>query len=418
MEEKDIFKTETIYDRMVHEECVRCFPLAHRGRIWTEIILEVSLLLVLLQFDSGRAINTFLIWSAVYLGVSYLVTRKRLKNANQNILQSSDGQPVHNRIHLRADGIHLVNPKNSKELLYPYSQIRRIVDTPKLVLLIAAGQKSIILQKCWLLGGTPADLTAFLLENCPRIRRIHGIRFGQWVHRIYVATMIAGSLFGLALLFGKPVLPEESKSYAEITAELSSLGITIREETIAEVESLYAEYPQLYPEDRLSNALKAQELLYMEGMGDFDTQTFEWTPSDSGVYWMDMEVFFVDSIYTDFFAGLSAMDEELDFSNVQEDYSQVDIESGIGALPVSFIFHGKHYEMEARYNYDWFDSDILFEVIRIVNAAGGDKRLYYAFDGGQGFLLCYCTAQQARALEKMTDLHFSDSSSIIPQMYF
>lgn len=417
MEEKDIFKTETIYDEMVHRECVRYAPLAHRGRIWTEIILEVSLLLVLLQFGNENAIYAFMGWSVVFLGVFHLVTQKRIKRDYPKILQSNNGEPMHNRIHLRADGIHLVNPRSGNEMFYAYSQILRIVETPKLILLLTADKKWIILQKCWLQGGTPAELAAFLREHCPRVPRIHGIRFGQWVHRIYVSTMIAGTLLGLALLFGAPIVPEESKSFTELATELSSLGITISQETVAEVEAFYAEYPQLSPEEGPSNADKARDLLFMEGMGDFDGETFEWTPSDSGVYWMDVEVFYVDSIYTDFFAGLSAMDEELDFANVQEDYSKVDIDSGTGTLPVSFDFHGQHYELNARYNYDWFDDAVLSEVIRIVNSADGEKQLYYAFDGGQGFLFYYGTTEDVRALKQLTDLRFT-ASFRIPQLYF
>lgn len=413
MEETDIFKTETIYDEMVHKEYIRSYTLSKRGLIWSHLLFEIVLLVMLVHFGSDGMIFRFLFWSVVYLAATFLLFRIRLKRSYQKILQSNNGQSLHNRIHFRSDGFLMVNPKNHNEVFHPYALIHRIVDTPKLVLLITRDKRCIILQKCWLLGGTPAELTDFLLEHCPQVRRIHGVALGKWVQRILIATMIAGSLFAFVLLFGAPIRPEESKTYAEITDELSALGITIREETIAEVESFYGEYP----ESGQSNAAKAQALLCMEGMGDFDMETLEWMPSDSGVYWMDMEVFFVDSIYTDFFAGLSAMDEELDFSNVQEDYSSIDIESGVGTLPVRFDWNGHSYQMDAQYNYDWFDPDILFEVCRIVGSAEGDKDLYYAFDGGQGFLLYYGTAQDARTLGQLTDLQFSTGASLIPQIF-
>lgn len=418
MEEKDIFKTETIYDEMVHRECVRYYPLSVRSRIWTEIILEICLLLVLPQFGHGIAIQTFLIWTLFFLGFYFLASRKRLRKDYQKILQNNNGEPIHNRFHFRQEDIRLVNPRSGNEMIYSYSQILRIVDTPKLVLLLTTDKKHIVLQKCWLMGGTSMDLTAFLLKHCPKVRRVHGIQLGRCVERIYVATMIVGSVIGLILLSLSPAQPAERSTYAEVAAELSTLGITVSEETIAEVEAFYAEYPQLVPESGFSSADNALELLCMEGMGDYDMETLEWTPSSSGIYWMDTEVFFVDSIYTDFFAGLSAMDEELTFSNVEEDYSKVDIESGMGTLPVSFDFRGQHYEMNARYFYDWFDNDMLFETVRIVNSGGGDRKLYYAYDDGQGFLFYYGTADNVRALEKLTDLQFHSGKAWLPDLYF
>lgn len=417
MEEKDLFKTETIYDEMVHRAFTQDSGFANRGMNWMIVLMEAVLLLTLVSFEEEGAVYRFLIWSALYIAVTFLLPRIRLKKRYQGILAKCGGKPPHNRVHIRQDGIFLEDPGSGSEHFLPYSQIRRIVDTPKLILLDLGRKQHIILQKCWLTGGTTAQLLSFLRHNCPHAPRVHGIAPGRWLRRILMATIITGTLLGMVRLFGAPIVPEESKSFTALATELSSLGITISQETIAEVESFYAEYPQLSPEEGPSNADKARDLLFMEGMGDFDAETFEWTPSDSGVYWMDVEVFFVDSIYTDFFAGLSAMDEELDFSNVQEDYSKVDIESGTGTLPVSFDFHGQHYELNARYNYDWFDDAVLSEVIRIVNSAGGDQKLYYAFDGGQGFLLYYGTAEDARALKQLTDLHFT-SSFRIPQLYF
>jgi len=418
MEEKDIFKTETVYDRMVHTEWVHYVPLTQPGNLLLSIVIEVGLLLALTQFHSELYVYGFITWSAVFLAAHLFFTQMRLKKGYQKILQNNCGQPPHNRIHIGQDGIRLVNPKSGDEQIYPYSAIRSVTQTPKLVLLPTENKTCILLQKCWLQGGTADELLAFLVSQCPRVRKSRGFRLGLWLRRIVFATMIAGSFFGLVLLSGNPVGLTGSKSYTDIAADLSPLGITIREETINNVESFYEEYAQMYPGSGPTNTDKTLELLFMEGMGSFDVETLEWTPSDSGVYRMDMEVFFIDSIYTDFFAGLSAMDEELQFSNVKEDYSNVDIESGVGILPVSFDWNGQTYHLDAQYNYDWFDPDVLIEVIRIVNSAEGDNRLYYAYDGGQGFLFYYGTAQQARILSRMTGLRFSSRAFLNPQIIF
>lgn len=416
MEEKDLFKTETIYDEMIHRECVLCFPHINRVRIWIAIVLEAVLLGTLLQFHDPAAIQGFLLWSIPFLLCDFLMTRKRLNSDYRKFLRNNGGAPWHIIAHIREDGILLADRKTKNEIDVPYDHIRSVIDTPKLLILGTADKKNILMQKCWLMGGTAEALSAFLVEKCARVRKVRGVRFGQWVRRILTGTMIAGSLLGLVLLNWNNA--PTGKSYDRIAEDLAPLGITIRPETIAELEAYQAEYADLYAGVSLSAAEQTAELLYMEGMGTFDPETFAWTPSDSGVYWFDMEVLFVDSIYTDFFAGLAAMDADLNFTNVTEDYSAVDLEAGTGTLPVSFDWNGQHHTLEAAYYYDWFDMDILAEVLRIVNAGSGRESLYYAYDGGQGILLYYGTASDVRVLGRMTGLSFTQRSPASLDMIF
>ena len=148
------------------------------------------------------------------------------------------------------------------------------------------------------------------------------------------------------------------------------------------------------------------DLLCYEGMGHYDDYTWEWTPSTSGVYWFDAELFYPDTMYTDFLTGVAAMHEDLDFENIREDYSDVDWYEGSGTVLISFDWNGQHYVMEAEYNGDWFNSDVLYELMEIVQSDGCDGELAYTHDGGQGFLLFYGERSVISKLAYKTGLNF------------
>ena len=142
-------------------------------------------------------------------------------------------------------------------------------------------------------------------------------------------------------------------------------------------------------------------------MGQYDYETMEWTPSESGLYWFDLEVMNVDTMYSDFLRGLDYMDKAQTFANVSYDYSHVNIESGQGIITVSFDYWLQHYELEANYNYDWFDTDMLYHLGRILAADEDPKDLWMTLDG-QGVLLYYGTEESKDLLVKKTGIDFFD----------
>jgi hypothetical protein len=126
-----------------------------------------------------------------------------------------------------------------------------------------------------------------------------------------------------------------------------------------------------------------------------------------------MEVWNVDSMYTDFFSGLCAMSEELNFSNVQENHSKVDLDSGTGTVTVRFEYHNQHHTLEASYLYDWFDVSFLYDVGKILREDSNTKDLYYA-DDGQGILLYYGEKNQVNQLERITGISFRAADGSFP----
>ena len=65
-----------------------------------------------------------------------------------------------------------------------------------------------------------------------------------------------------------------------------------------------------------------------------------------------MEVMNLDTMYTDFLTGVRALHpQELNFSNMKEDLSWVDVEEGTGTQKVSFDWSGASYTLEATVMY-------------------------------------------------------------------
>ena len=202
-------------------------------------------------------------------------------------------------------------------------------------------------------------------------------------------------------------------NYQDMAAELAPLGITISQRSIDELEAYDADYAAEYGRDYYSHnpsASKVFDLLYWEGCGFYDEETWEWTPSTSGVFYFDTEAWSVDTMYTDFFTGLSSMNSELNFTNVQEDYSEADIENGIGTVEICFTWNGTEHEMTAQYDYDWFDTEILHEVGYIIASDSIENDLYVCHDG-QCCMLFYGSVQQVHELESLTGLNFSSAQS-------
>ena len=171
----------------------------------------------------------------------------------------------------------------------------------------------------------------------------------------------------------------EQKSYAEIAEILKEFGIEgITEELTKALEEHYAQLPP----DILFD--KTAALLTSVGDGKMNYDTFEWTPFKNGVYSFDVEVFRIDTMYTDFLRGVSALGgDELIFENIQEDSSDVDWEEGTGKRTVSFEWKGNKFVIEAEDMQDWFDVRVADKLNKIIIANGTGKRLFFASDGYQ-----------------------------------
>jgi hypothetical protein len=66
--------------------------------------------------------------------------------------------------------------------------------------------------------------------------------------------------------------------------------------------------------------------------------------------------------------------------------------------------------MEANCYGDWFDMDVLYELMEIVQESECDGELAYTYDGGQGCLLFYGERSVIKKLAYKTGIDFTTVS--------
>lgn len=418
------FKAEITHDLPTHKEFQKTYN-------------RCTLLLPLLcLFYSG-----YLIWNmtlftepvdvyrflfiALVIGLMYILTHPRKGDIQyKRMLQNNDGQPIHILYEFGEDGIYCTEPESGNKHTYHYDSFQRVIESPVLILLVMKHRSCILMSKNSIEGGTAEEFLTWFLEKCPNVKRKKSRKtgFGKWCYRILTVTVIIGTVFALLNLPGIALFSrlsgqlQNDMSYQEMADALAPLDIRITRQSIDELEAYDADHFETYGEDFYKGSTSNQkvwDLLYWEGTGVYDDDTWEWTPSASGIYWVELEAYNADSIYTDFLTGLSAMHEDLSFENVREDFSDVNPEEGTGTVTLSFDLDGQHYEFDAQYNADWFDTDMMYHVGRILAADDNPRDLYFCSDDYSGLMLYYGDANQVRQLEKLTGVDFHDTVNML-----
>ena len=413
-----LFTGESIHNLSVHQEFKKNFLYANRSRHIFHILGCFVVLWYISLFQNQRVLFIYLALVLFFL-ISHLLQNSRKGDIQyKRMLQLNEGEPLHMQYRFCDDAIYALSPKSGNRHTYRYEMFRYVINAPHMLILVMEHKSCMILEKQWLQGGTPDEFLQFFLHRCPNLKKkkAKGVTFGKWTQRLLIVLAAIGTVIALFHLTGlAPFGRLNNKlSYQEMAEEIRPLGITISQQTIDELEAYDAEYRIQYSEDYYVNTesnTKIIDLLYWEGIGIYDSENGEWTPSDSGIFWFDIEVWDASAIYSNFFRGLNALHPEVNFTNVQEDYSRVDMETGIGTVGLSFDLNGKHYEMDARYYYDWFDQNILFEILSILRTDENPENLYYVKDG-QAVFLYYGSTKEVKQLERKTGLDFSDARFI------
>ena len=175
-------------------------------------------------------------------------------------------------------------------------------------------------------------------------------------------------------------------SAAEQIAVLRGLGLDVSEEAADDCVPETAYWP----------------VLEAWGSGTFDFDNKVWTPSSDQVYAFDAEVFDIEGMYLHYFKGLQSISrEELTFTDVTQDNSQVNWEEPSGTVAVRFCLNGTRFQYDAQFAGDWLDIHIRKAVNRCLEQLGIEKR-FYATDGGQGEIIFFCTEDWARRFETAT----------------
>lgn len=415
MEENKEIRSEVTYDLSCHKELVRLNTQTHTANTLLWVLTLICNLYILSTADNPRTAKLFLLLTAyitIVRTVTYFMNRDGGKQYKRSLYQNNGNIP-HNTIILGESSITTHNLDTDSKLLTAYTDIRYLTESENLLGLVTNLKLVHLIDKNTLSGGSREDAIAMLRQKCPKLKkRIRTGVFGRIINILLCIVMIGGALWSGAVLLKIPQKLSgqlsNDLSYREIAAEFSQLGITITDQAMLELEDYDREYAQAYGDYYRENpdANKALDLLCWEGCGIYDEDTWNWTPSTSGVYWFDMEVYGLDTIYSDFLRGIDAMDEDLSFTGIAEDYSNADFESGTGTVSVSFGHEGEIHHFTAQFYMDWFDMNVLYEVGAVLASDQHDEDLWYTFDDGQGILLYYGNADQARQLGKLTGLEF------------
>lgn len=184
---------------------------------------------------------------------------------------------------------------------------------------------------------------------------------------------------------------------------LQDLGINVLEKE-KEITNSILKMPKNMLEDMDKGNIVGLILNYL-GVGKYDFEKNTWTPSSEDVYSFDMEVFDINTMYTNFFKGIMQITKgDIDITDIKEDLSQIDFEKGTGLHIVYFKYNGIPYEYQAKSYYDWFDHNIISFMNQVLHEHNIEKSLFMASDGWQNCILFYNTEQWAKKLKETTDI--------------
>lgn len=423
MEEKTVFRSEVRYDLATYRDFVRINTYTIPRVTFCGLLYVACMTYLLSQLENSFAAKAVLVLSLFALGLWAFRWHRNRDGGIQykRMLRDNKDEVPHYQITVEEGGITIKNLSTGNERSGSFANIRQILESNRLLILVDDLKIAYTIDKTTLTGGSRDELVRFLLAHCPNMKkRVRKGRFGcviQCLTRILPILMLLASL---AVLFH---IPERLRGQftndtpsRQMVEELAQLDIHISDRALDTILLWESDCVSLFP--KYPGASKVYDLLCVEGQGGYEKNVFHetffaqaydwtWTPSTSGVYWFDLEVMNISAIYSDFLQGVSAMDDSLTFTNVEEDYSNADILNGRGAIGLSFDYLGEHYTFSAQYNGDWFDTDMLYHLGRILAADEDPKDLWMTLDG-QGVLLYYGTEESKDLLVKKTGIDFFD----------
>lgn len=367
---------------------------AHGGPMWKRLLPRLFCAAVCLwvawsMFDSPEFLKYFCGAFLLALGVLW-VRNKDGGEKYEKLLAENGGFPKRNLISITENGIHFWNPETQNAVDVAFSQIRSIYRTKMMLVLTLENGTTTAINHTNVTGGTPAELEAFLLARSG-VKRIGR----RWDNRMFrkgiIGALAVGFLWSFLGIYNYTPLPK-SMTYHQAAQILEECGITPPSEDLLEELEEYG-----------PNEYAIGDLLYYAGAGEYDCETWEWTPAESGVYTFDLEFFEVSMMCTNFLRGVSAMSGgELEFTDVIEDDAQVDWEAGTGTKTVTFLYNGAAQTLRAEVMSDWFDPAFANGLAQIVGTSEDGKRLYFYYDGYQMVSVFYCDADWARAFARAT----------------
>lgn len=220
------------------------------------------------------------------------------------------------------------------------------------------------------------------------------------------------ALFGIVMVRAFPTERDEPgvvsvDVYERVPLEeqvevLESLGLQVPEETAASVRSSMEEYG-MYD--------LVEESPYTWLLTDMGAPTYdeEWnvTGYAADVFWFDFEGFDISTDYIDILNGMLALAEGScldDVTDIREDMTDADWESGRGTVTVSLRWKGEPYEWDMEMYNDWIDVSVLGILNPLLEQEGSQEYFYATGDNGQGAIVFFCTQEWAEQFTQKTGL--------------
>ena len=123
------------------------------------------------------------------------------------------------------------------------------------------------------------------------------------------------------------------------------------------------------------------------------------------VYSFDVEADAPGDMYRPFLEKIEALTKgDLAFRDIREVVDEKTFEAGEGDCSLSFSCNGKSYEYTLRFEYDWFDTEILSYLNAILEDEQPENALYAGSDGWQNCIVFYNTGEWARQFNEKMDL--------------
>ncbi|MDE6388308.1 MAG: hypothetical protein K2L82_10955 [Lachnospiraceae bacterium] len=189
----------------------------------------------------------------------------------------------------------------------------------------------------------------------------------------------------------------------EQIAELKELGIdatSIEDKIIDSLSSFPTEIMMSMDTEQINGMIltNIDWLLYKDEEAKSVTEPRQF-------FCFDMECMDLDNMYTIFVNSVAEIaGDDLVFTDIKEDTSKVDYESGTGTQTISFRCNGTPYQYDATVYYDWFDVGMLTFMNDAISEQSSDKHLYVTSDGYQECIVFCRTQDWVARLKKSTGI--------------
>jgi len=199
--------------------------------------------------------------------------------------------------------------------------------------------------------------------------------------------------------------PDSASDVATKLHVLNELGIEFSEETGRLIEQSIEETKSMFVDLGFDGSQLSSYPIILSrlGTGYYDKEAQCLIPLTNSVYAFDAECYDIAGAYEDFLLSVARISNgEIRIDECHSDVSEATFEAGIGTQEVTFSLNGISCNFTAQFYYDWMDCTIIDYVNQILDEQGIGKSLWCMYDGGQGAIVFYNTAEWAQVFMERT----------------